>query len=527
MSSTVEYSLKTWDAIVIGSGIGGGIAGRKLAEAGLSVLFLEKGPRGYRTDQASMADDIRDPTARLVRGGWPDTARVTIDGVSTDTFLSIGAGNGGSSVFYAAALARPERHDLDHSDERPHPTGGWPVSFDNFRSYFDEAARIFHIHGTPDPLSKEGYDALATPPDRPAGDIQIADAFSRLGLTPYYTHTGIKDLPGCQHCFGFKCPRSCKMDGRSAGVEPALATGNAHFLGNSEVTRLSGAGTSLTHVETQVDGATVTFQARRYILAGGALGSARLLLASASKEWPEGCANSSGLVGRNLMFHLDEMVAIWPKRKFEGASRTIALRDFYYRDGQRFGMFQAMGIDVGYGEIVSYLNLLFDRSFLRHWKALRHFTRIPAAIGAQLFGNAKVFVGILEDLPYRDNRIELHPEDGTRLDITYQFSDELLARRKAYRKALRKSLRGMRRAMVGVEPMLNLGHPCGTAVFGNDPENSVLNADCRAHDLDNLYVVDASFMPTSMGVNPSLTIAANALRVADHLEQELKGNADG
>ncbi len=511
---------------MIGTGIGGGVAGRRLAEMGLSVLFLEKGRNALRRDQAPFDNTIHDPEARRIRGFWPEAARVTIDGISTDTFLPVGAGVGGSSVFYAAALERPEPHDLDDSIERPHPTGGWPVGYDAFLPYFEKVESQFSVHGSSDPLSAKSSTSLPDMPDQSEGDEALATQFRKAGLHPYMTHTALRFLPGCTHCFGFKCPRNCKMDGRSAGVEPALETGNAQLLGDCEVTRLVGGPDRLSHVEAMVKGEPQIFRARSYILAGGALGSARLLLASASKDWPEGCANSSGLVGRNLMFHLNEMMAIWPEMRFEGASRTISLRDFYWRDGQRFGAFQAMGVEVRYGDLVHYLNTLFDRSFLRRWKTLRHLTRIPAAIAARMLGNAKIFVGILEDLPYRENRMTLHNEDPARFDITYRIPDELLSRRKVFRKMVRKGMRGIRTKLMGVEPMLNLGHPCGTAVFGEDPANSVLTPDCRAHDVRNLFVVDTSFMPTSMGVNPSLMIAANAMRVADILGQELKGQGN-
>lgn len=523
MSRPEKYADQTWDVIVIGTGIGGGVAGRRLAEAGLSVLFLERGPKGERRDQVPLKDQIADPVARQVRGFWPVPAKLTVNGISSATFMAIGAGLGGSSVFYAGALERPERHDLDHSADRPHPTFGWVAGYEEFRPYFAQSQRMFHVSGTPDPLSDDAGDAVASPPDQNPGDQRLSGQFQAGGLHPYQTHTALKYLPGCQHCFGHKCPRACKMDGRSAGVEPALETGNAVLLADCDVTRLVGDADGVRYVEAQVSGAIQQFRARRYIVAGGALGSARLLLASKSDAWPKGCANSSGLVGRNLMFHLNEMIAVWPQRGqgFTGASRTIALRDFYYRDGQRFGMLQAMGVAVGYGEIVHYLNLLFDRSILRHLPRLRVFAHIPAALAARLFGQAKIFVGILEDLPYASNRLTLDPDNPGGFAIEYNFAPELLARRKAFRRLIRRGLRGLRSRLMGLEPMLNLGHPCGTAVFGADPETSVLDVTCKAHDLDNLYVVDGSFMPTSMGVNPSLTIAANALRVADIIAAEM------
>jgi choline dehydrogenase-like flavoprotein len=222
-------------------------------------------------------------------------------------------------------------------------------------------------------------------------------------------------------------------------------------------------------------------------------------------------------VGRNLMFHLNEIFALWPGRahKGSGATKALAFRDTY-RDGTtRLGMVQAMGIQARYGEIVHFLNMAFDRSALRRLRPLRQLTRLPAAIAVRLFGEAKLFVGILEDLPYTDNRVVLDETNPKRLKITYSIAPELRARRKTFRRRIRQGLRGLRTVFLGTGPELNWGHPCGTLRFGDDAATSVLNRDCRAHEVTNLWIADASFMPTSMGVNPSLTIAANALRVGD------------
>ncbi|WP_349760120.1 GMC family oxidoreductase [Rhodovulum sp.] len=144
---------------------------------------------------------------------------------------------------------------------------------------------------------------------------------------------------------------------------------------------------------------------------------------------------------------------------------------------------------------------------------------------SRLFGRAAVFVGMIEDFPYPENRVLLNPQDPEILTFEYTYRKELLARRKRFRKALLRAFRGHRRFMVSLQPMLNFGHPTGTLRFGTDPTRSVLRPDCRTHDLDNLYVADAAFMPSALGVNPSLTIAANALRVADIIAGRVQGRA--
>ena len=522
-----EIVKKSWDVIVIGTGIGGGTIGRRLAEQGLSVLFVEAGPNGPRGEQTPLDSDVSDPVARRVRGFLPTRIKAEINGRTSEFFGPLGAGVGGSSVFYAATLERPERHDLDDDPKRPHPTGGWPVGYDNYQPYYDAAEKLYHVCGHEDPLSVERPSQLLKPPVQTAGDRAMMDGFRHGTLHPYQAHMAVRYLPNCKNCFGFKCPRDCKMDGRSAGVEPALTTGNATLLDKCAVTALRGTNKSITHIEVERGGLKFVLRAKKYVLAAGALGSPRLLLASKSEYWPQGCGNSNGLVGCNLMFHINEMIAIWPKRgqKFKGASKAIAMRDFYYRDGKRYGVVQAMGLEASYGEIVHYLNMMYDRSVLRSLNVLRHLTRIPAFIAAKLFGSAKIFVGIMEDLPYAHNRVILDQADPGRISVQYSFAAELIERHHNFRRTMKKAFRGQRVAFLGFQPELNFGHPSGTLRFGGDPANSVLNASCRMHDINNLYVVDASFMPTSMGINPSLTIAANALRVGDHLIAELSSGA--
>ena len=517
-----ELALKQWDAIVVGTGIGGGTVGRRLAEQGMSVLFLERGPRGPRGEQQPLDGEIRDPVARRVRGYWPTPVPADVDGQRLELLSTLGAGVGGTSVFYAASLERPERHDLEDSAEIPHPTGGWPVGYDAFARYFAEAEDSYFVSGEPDPLSGEPMPELRPPPEMSAGDTSLRGAFEQAGLHPYRIHMGIKNLPGCMECAGHKCPRACKMDGRSAGVEPAIATGRAALIDRCQVTSLQGNNTQITHLIAERDGETLTFTAKHFILAAGALGSPALLLASTNEDWPNGCANESGLVGRNLMFHLNEMIAIWPRvpSKFGGPSKTLSMRDFYYRNARRFGIVQSLGVSASYGNIVQYLNERFDRSILKGLRPLREFTRLPALAAEKVFGQARIFVGILEDLPYESNRVTLKGVGQDRLAIEYAFSSELLSRRKLFRSAIKKSLRRLRSYFVTNQPELNFGHPCGTVRFGTDPRKSVLDPFCRSHSLNNLFVVDSSFMPTSTGVNPSLTIAANALRVADHIAEE-------
>ena len=526
-----ELSARTWDVIVIGTGMGGGTAGRALAEAGLSVLFVEKGPAGYRAEETPLNPGMADPVARQLRGFWPGAVAATVNGVESRFFAPLGSGVGGSSVFYAATLERPEPHDLDEVADKPHPTGGWPVSHATMAPWLAKAEAMYAVSGEPDPLTGAGTDSLRPVPPLDPGEAAMMDRMRASGLHPYRLHAALRHVDGCRDCLGFKCPLPCKMDGRSAGVEPALATGRAALLDCCEVTRIHGNAGAVSHLEALHRGQPVTLRARAYVLAGGALASPRLLLASANADWPEGCANASGQVGRNLMFHLNEMLAIWPARggpAFAGPTKAIGFRDLYYAEGARFGMVQAMGIAAREGEILHYLRMMLARSaLLRRVPGLGQLARLPAALAARLLGEAQIFVGLLEDLPYPENRVTWAPGDGDTIRLDYAFQPEVLARRKRFRRLIGRALRGQRHLFLTRWPELNFGHPCGTLRFGADPATSVLDADCRAHGIANLYVADGSFMPTSMGVNPSLTIAANALRVADGIVTRMQGGAHG
>ena len=511
-----SISDKDWDVIVIGTGMGGGTIGRRLAELGKSVLFLERGPNGIRAEEHELRADVHDKQARLVRGFLPEPMHATVDGVETVFYAPLGCGVGGSSVFYAATLERPEPHDLDACPEIPHPTGGWPVSYAEMRPYFEEAERLFHVCGNADPLG-DPVD-LPTGAQTTAVDAYLTETMRKGGLHPYQGHLALQHLDACTYCLGSKCPRDCKMDGRSAGVEPALATGRAQLFDLCEVRSLNSEHGKITSIDVYYQGHSISLKARAYVLSAGALCSPRLLMASGD------LANGSGQVGRNLMFHLSEIFALWPGLKHKGSapSKALAFRDLYHDGATRFGMVQAMGIQARYGEIVHYLNMRFDRSRLRHIAPLRQLTRLVAAIATQLLGEAKIFVGILEDLPDSENRVLYDQKQPEKLAITYNISRELQSRRKVFRQKIKQSINRLRPIFLGRGPDINYGHPCGTLRFGNDPTSSVLNRDCRAHQLENLWVVDASFMPTSMGVNPSLTIAANALRVGDVLAETLE-----
>ncbi|NJC34609.1 choline dehydrogenase-like flavoprotein [Sphingomonas jejuensis] len=520
----VNAADRLWDVIVVGTGMGGGMAGRRLAEAGLSVLFIEKGvasAREYRDGD----NELESPDERLAIGRVAHRVGLKIDDDDRDFYPAIGVSVGGSTTFYSGSLERLEPHDVDDDPARPHPTGGWPIRYAELKPYYDVAERWLHVLGTRDPLGEAVPDEMRRPPPMRPQDAQLMQDMAAAGLSPYRLHVGIAYKPGCAECLGVPCQRACKQDARNCGVEPAIAAGAA-MMTQAEVVRIKADDARVTGVWVRQGGREERHRGRVVVLAAGTMATAPLLLESANAHWPNGLANASGLVGRNLMFHADEWVAVWPSRRMNGAgpAKSVASRALYSAGGERLGMIHSTGLSAGYGNILQFLYGWLEASPLRRVRPLKPFMRIPAKIAARLFGSATILSFIIEDMPYPDNRLELDASREGGVTVHYRFRPELTRRARLARTLLRERL-GRRLFFLNKAAVLNFGHPMGTCRFGDDPATSVLDRDCRAHGIDNLYVVDGSFMPSGGGVNPSLTIAANAIRVADRIVERLRPDA--
>jgi choline dehydrogenase-like flavoprotein len=260
----------------------------------------------------------------------------------------------------------------------------------------------------------------------------------------------------------------------------------------------------------------LALKAEVVVLAAGALATPLLLLNSRSGQWPRGLANGSDFVGRNLMRHLLDTIEVWPHpgHKTAAANKEIGLNDFYLWEGQKHGTVQSFGA-------IPPMQWLTNRPDWRS-KALRVMSPAVRQIYTRFFTGGLVLAAMTEDLPYLDNRVL--PSDRPSLDgrqrlrIQYRLHPSEIERRAAFLRQLKAVLQPFRRIPVGSgEANANLGHVCGTCRFGTDPKTSVLDPQNRAHEVENLYVVDTSFFPSSAGLNPSLTVAANALRVAAHV----------
>lgn len=298
------------------------------------------------------------------------------------------------------------------------------------------------MNGDQDPLTDAPSDTLRPPPQLTAEEAAMMADFRGRGLHPYYSHIAQKRIPGCENCGGRKCPRVCKMDGRSAGVEPAIASGLAKLLAGCGVDALEeGEPGHITGVQVRVDDKTEVLTAKTYVLAAGSFGSPTLLLRSQGRS-SAGCANSSGKVGRGLMFHINNFFAVWPRRgrKPIGNSRAISFRDFYVHKGYRLGLVQSMGFGADYGTIAMYLQMQIERSRLAKYKKLQPLLNIPALVAVKLFGDADVFVAQMEEFSDPQNRVILNAEDPEVFTFKYTTAPEVSHRQALLRRAIRRTL---------------------------------------------------------------------------------------
>lgn len=515
-----------WDVAIIGGGVGGSAAAYALAHKGYKVLLVEKGYASpSNTEPKGVEIETEDPEERLQAGRWPYKLTTQVDGSNAELWAPLGCGVGGSSLLFAAAMSRLEPLDFD---EQSAPDGGkalsWPIDYQDIEPYYHQAEQLYSVCGTADPLTHQANLNLKTPPPMCEVDQHFFDVFENSALHPYRLHVGAKFLNQCDGCGGRICRTACKQDSMQSTILPALPTGNLTILDQTQVLSIEANSHTVTSLTVKRHDTIGNITANTYVLSAGGYFSPAVLLRSRNKHWPNGLGNTHDVVGRYLMFHVSEFIAIWPKGKFaaKGARNTIALRDFYHFNGQKYGELQSTGMGAGYGNILYYLRTVVDQSWLRYIPLLRQFLRIPAYIGAKLFSDATVFAGILEDFPYFSNRVVIDDQTDSGIRVEYTIHDELKSRTKAFRKLLKKTVKSNFMFPMTESIWLNYGHPCGTCSAGTDPTTSVVDKNCKVHEIDNLYIADSSIMPTSGATNPSLTIAANALRVADAIDNRIR-----
>jgi choline dehydrogenase-like flavoprotein len=535
--SAREAERVVWDVIVVGTGMGGGLLGYQLARSGRKVLFVEKGrstlPGTPGTIRAAMPE-LDEPWAyrsqntyydALARAGRTTDEIEDISGRTAKRFVPfIGSGTGGSSALYGMVCERffvgdftPRQNFRDPGDSTV--PEAWPVSYEEMAPWYAEAEKLLGVRGQPDPLRPEAaqVNLPAAPPFTPDNQT-VVNYLAGRGLHPYHLPMACDYTDDCATCQTYLCPQSCKNDAARNALLPAVTEHGAQLLADCRVVRLEADCTQVRQVICQRRSDMLALKSKVVVLAAGALVTPVLLLNSRCGDWPRGLANGSDLVGRNLMRHLLDPIEIWPHsgHKTMAANKEIGLNDFYFWEGQKYGTVQSFGA-------IPPMEWLTNRPGWQG-RALHLMTPAVRQIYNRFVSGGLVLAAMTEDLPYLDNRVlpSNRPSlDGRqRLRIQYRLRPSEIERRKAFLAQLKEVLEPFRRLSLGNgKDNANLGHVCGTCRFGTDPKTSVLDPQNRAHEVDNLYVVDASFFPSSAGLNPSLTVAANALRVAEHVSQ--------
>jgi choline dehydrogenase-like flavoprotein len=514
-----------YDVLVIGSGPGGATTAARVAETGKRVLLIERG------DFLPRERDNWDSHA--VFGAGKYTADETFYDLHDRPFQpELHYYVGGNSKVYGAALLRLLPADFG---DVQHPNGvapAWPLSYADMEPYYARAEHLFWVHGKhgEDPFAGFWSEDYKYPPVRHEPHIQeLSDGLDKVGLHPFHMPLGVQlsqDAQGqatidspcirCDRIDGFPCLLGAKADAERAVIRPALsAHPNLTLMRRTTVERLltDPSGRSVAGVAaTLPDGSPHAFTADIIVLSAGAILSAALLLASATDRHPRGLANSSDQVGRNYMRHNNlALIAFSREPNPTVFQKTLALNDFYGAGEQwdyPMGNIQMLGKS--------------DDWQLRG-AAPHGLGSAPSAPFGEVAKHSLDFWLSSEDIPLADSRVSLRSDGAIRLALQPGNNTEALTR---LRKTFEGKLKELGMTEMAFVRSLYLhkafdaaatAHQAGTVRFGTDAATSVLDVNCRAYDLDNLYVVDGSFMPSIGAVNPTLTIIANALRVGDHI----------
>jgi choline dehydrogenase-like flavoprotein len=508
-----------YDVIVIGSGAGGGTLVHRLAPSGKKVLLLERGDFLTREPQNWRAQDVFVDGRYQSEDRWYDAEDEPFE-PQVHYFV------GGATKLYGAALYRLRAEDFGEIQHRDGVSPAWPISYEEMEPYYTRAEQLYRVHGArgEDPTEPPASAPYPFPAVSHEPRIQqLSDDLAAAGYRPFHAPCGVMldetNMPysncvRCDNCDGFPCLVHGKSDAEVLAVRPALEHDNVTMLTNATAVTLetNDAGTEVTGVVIDRDGARETHSADIVAVSCGAANSAKLLLASANDRHPEGLANGSDQVGRNYMFHNSQAVLALSKEPNPTVfQKTLGLNDFYFASEEfdhPLGNIQMVGksqAPMFRGEKPG------ETRFAPEWTL------------EKVADHAVDFWLSTEDLPRPENRVTL-TDDGS-IRLSYSYSNE----------EPKKELYGTLKSMLGKIgmhdghllphnaylkneiPVAGVAHQAGTCRFGSDPAGSVLDVNCKAHELDNLYVVDTSFFPSIGAVNPALTAMANALRVGDHL----------
>ncbi|WP_310961692.1 GMC family oxidoreductase [Nocardioides terrisoli] len=518
-----------YDVVVIGSGPAGGTLAAELAATGKRILLLERGDFLPRERENWESQEVFG-NARY------GAAETFFDRDDQPFHPGMHYFVGGNSKVYGAALFRLTPADFGTITHDGGISPAWPISYDDLEPYYVRAEHLYKVHGKhgEDPYAGPASQDYKYPPVQHEPRIQaLSDGLTDLGLHPFHLPIGvdlIQDENGnavhgspcirCDRVDGFPCLVGAKSDAEVIAVQPALdAHPNLTLLTRALVKRLvtDGSGRTVTGVETQLaDGGTETFSGDLVVLSAGSILSAALLLASANDRHPRGLANSSDVVGRHYMRHNNlALMALSKDPNPTRFQKTLALNDFY-------GPSKAWDYPMGNIQMLGKSD---------DWQVKGEAPKLlkwGPDIGYRLAASHSLDFWLAgEDLPLADSRVTVRADGSIKLALHPDNNTEGVKRLRIHFDGMLNDLgiasKSFARGLYLHKDMdvSATAHQAGTVRFGTDPTSSALDTDCKAHDLDNLYVVDGSFMPSIGAVNPTLTIIAMAIRVAERIAQRL------
>ncbi len=505
-----------YDIIIIGTGAGGSTMAYKLARTGKKILILERG--GFIPKEKQNWDPHEVVTLGRYR---PNDVWLDGDDKPFKPFIHYNVG--GNSKMYGAALFRFRESDFKEVQHYGGNSPAWPIDYNFYEPYYTQAEELYSVHGKrgidpTEPWTTSEYPMPPLPYEPLIKDLNAH--LETLGLQPFPLPMGVRlpqdysavEAPVLLENFdGFPDPTESKADGLVMALRPALKNKNVILLTHAYVEKLGtdASGNLVNKVYADVKGEKIVFNADIVIVACGAVNSAALFLRSANDKHPNGLANSSGQVGRNLMLHHNGCLVAFLKDKINDCvfQKSLGIADFYNgADDSPYplGEIQLMGRND--------LDTIL-------WLAEKNY---PGIAYEELKQRTLDFWLTAEDLPSPDNRVTL-TKDG-QIKVYYKRTNYT-----AYEK-LKDKLKAVLLKVGELDDRFKniywagydldisgMSHQNGTLRFGTDPGTSVLDLYCKAHDVQNLYAVDASFFVSCGAFNPSLTIAANALRVGDHI----------
>ena len=489
------------DVVIIGSGVGGGCIAHVLAPTGGRIVILERGRWMPREDRNWDPEAVYADAAYKSDERWTDGSGRSF---RPGQFYYVG----GHTKVFGATMFRFRREDFCAMEHADGLSPAWPIDYDTLEPYYARAERLFGVHGEAgaDPTEPPRSGPYPHPPLRHNPVIaEVAERLRAQGMSPFPIPSSVQDHAGgacvrCNTCDGFPCRLGAKGDAETCLIDPVLQHGNVALRTEALVVRLlaDASGRRIEAAEL-ADGTQV--RGDLFVLAAGAVNSAAILLRSVHAKHPSGLANSSGMVGRHYMNHnCTAVMAIRPLRaNREPFQKTLALNDFYLGDGEG-------GPPLGNLQLLGKIMEPMLRAEIRS---------VPRPVRAWLAAHSVDWYAMSEDLPHPESRVRVRGDGAVVLD----WRRSNLAAHKALVAKARRMLRAagfpivLTRAFSKDTP----SHQCGTVRFGHDPADAPLDPFCKAFDHENLYVVDASFFPSSAAVNPALTVAAQALRAGEHI----------